>query len=48
MTEINFPNVSTYKKDGRMPITEIYRKLSRLKESRWIKETLYCQRVDMK
>lgn len=48
MAEINFPNISTYKKDGRMPITEIYRKLSRLKESRWIKETLYCQRVDLK
>jgi hypothetical protein len=48
MTEINFPDVSTYKKDGRMPITEIYRRLSRLKDSRWIKETLYCQRVDMK
>jgi hypothetical protein len=48
MTEINFPNVSTYKKDGRMPITEIYRRLSRLKESRWIKETLFCQRVDLK
>jgi hypothetical protein len=48
MTEISYPNVSTYKKDGRMPITEIYRKLSRLKESRWIKETLYCQRVDLK
>jgi hypothetical protein len=48
MTEINFPNVSTYKKDGRMPITEIYRRLSRLKDSRWVKETLYCQRVDMK
>jgi hypothetical protein len=48
MTEITYPNISTYKKDGRMPITEIYRKLSRLKESRWIKETLYCQRVDLK
>ena len=48
MTEINFPNVTTYKKDGRMPIIEIYRKLSRLKDSLWIKETLYCQRIDLK
>jgi hypothetical protein len=48
MTEINFPDVSTYKKDGRMPITEVYKRLSRLKDSRWIKETLLCQRVDLK
>jgi hypothetical protein len=48
MTEINFPNVTTYKKDGRMPITEIYRRLSRLKDSRWIKEILCSQRVDLK
>jgi hypothetical protein len=48
MAEINIPNVTTYKKDGRMPITEVYRKLFRLKDSRWIKETLYCQRVDLK
>jgi hypothetical protein len=48
MVEINFPNVDTYKKDGRMPITEIYRKLSRLKDSRWITETLYSQRIDLK
>lgn len=48
MTEINFPNVTTYKKDGRMPIIEVYKKLSRLKDSRWIKETLYCQRIDLK
>jgi hypothetical protein len=48
MTEINFPNISTYKKDGRMPITEVYKRLSRLKDSRWIKETLLCQRIDLK
>jgi len=48
MTEINFPNVNTYKKDGRMPIIDIYKKLSRLKDSRWIKEILCSQRVDMK
>jgi hypothetical protein len=48
MTEITFANVDTYKKDGRMPITEIYRRLSRLKDSRWIKETLHCQRIDLK
>jgi hypothetical protein len=48
MTEINFPNVPTYKKDGRMSIIEVYRRLSRLKDSRWIKETLCSQRVDMK
>jgi hypothetical protein len=48
MTEINFPNVETYKKDGRMPIVDIYRKLSRLKDHLWIKETLSCQRVDLK
>ncbi len=48
MTEINFPNVETYKKDGRMPIVDVYRKLSKLKDSRWIKETLFCQRIDLK
>jgi len=48
MTEINFPNVSTYKKDGRMSIIEVYRKFSRLKDSRWIKEILCSQRVDLK
>jgi hypothetical protein len=48
MAEINFPNVTTYKKDGRMPITEIYRKLSRLKDSRWIDEVLCSQRIDLK
>ena len=48
MVEINFPNVSTYKKDGRMSIIEIYRKLSRLKDSRWIKEILCSQRIDLK
>ena len=48
MTEIRYPNVPTYKKDGRMPITEIYRKLSRLKESLWIDEVICSQRVDMK
>jgi hypothetical protein len=48
MAEINFPNVETYKKDGRMPIVDIYKRLSKLKDSRWIKETLYCQRVDLK
>jgi hypothetical protein len=46
--EINFPHVTTYKKDGRMPITEIYRRLSKLKDSRWVKETLCSQRVDLK
>jgi len=40
--------VDTYKKDGRMSIIEVYRRLSRLKESRWIKEILLSQRVDMK
>lgn len=48
MTEINFPHVDTYKKDGRMPIVEVYKKLSRIKDSRWIKETLCSQRVDLK
>ncbi len=48
MVEINFPNVPTYKKDGRMSIIEVYRRLSRLKDSRWIKEILCSQRVDMK
>lgn len=48
MTEINYPDVPTYKKDGRMPITEIYRKLSRLKDSLWIDEVICSQRVDMK
>ena len=48
MKEIRYPNVPTYKKDGRMPITEIYRKLSRLKESLWIDEVICSQRVDMK
>lgn len=48
MVEINFPDVPTYKKDGRMPITEVYRRLSRLKDSRWIDEVLCSQRIDMK
>lgn len=48
MTEITFPNVDTYKKDGRMPIIDVYRKFSRLKDSLWIKEILSCQRVDLK
>lgn len=48
MAEINFPNVTTYKKDGRMPIIGVYKKLSRLKDSLWIKEVLCSQRVDLK
>jgi hypothetical protein len=48
MAEINFPDVTTYKKDGRMPITEVYRKLSRLKDSLWIDEVLCSQRIDLK
>jgi hypothetical protein len=48
MTEIHYPDVNTYKKDGRMPVTEVYRKLSKLKDSLWIKEVLVCQRADMK
>ncbi|MGY4884751.1 MAG: hypothetical protein ACP5NZ_04205 [Nanobdellota archaeon] len=48
MVEINFPDVPTYKKDGRMPITEIYKRFSRLKESRWIDEVLCSQRIDLK
>ena len=48
MTKINCPNVSTYKKDGRMSIIDVYRKLSRLKNSIWIKEILCSQRIDLK
>ena len=48
MTEINYPDVPTYKKDSRMPITEVYRKLSRLKDSLWIDEVICSQRVDLK
>jgi len=48
MTEIHYPNVPTYKKDSRMPITEVYKRLSRLKDSRWIDEVICSQRIDMK
>ncbi len=48
MTEIHYPDVPTYKKDRRMPITEIYRRLSRLKDSLWIDEVICSQRVDLK
>ena len=48
MTEINYPDVTTYKKDGRMHITDVYKKLSKLKDSLWIKEVLCSQRIDMK
>ncbi len=46
--QINFPYVSTYSKDGRMSITSIYRKLSRLKDSLWIDEVICSQRIDKK
>jgi len=48
MVEISFPNVTTYKKDGRMPIIDVYKRFSRLKDSRWIKEILCSQRIDLK
>lgn len=48
MTEIHYPNVPTYKKDSRMPIIEVYKKLSKLKDSLWIDEVICSQRVDLK
>jgi hypothetical protein len=46
MTEI-FPDIETYKKDGRMPLTEVYKEYSKLKDSLWVKEVLCYQQADL-
>lgn len=46
--KINSEDIKTYKKDGRMPINEVYKRLSKLKDSLWVKEVICSQKISLK
>jgi len=45
---IHVEHIKTYKKDGRMPINEVYKSYSKLKDSLWIDEVVCSQKIGIK
>jgi hypothetical protein len=45
---MDIEDINTYKKDGRMPVKDIFKSYSKLKESLWVDESICCQKVGIK
>lgn len=45
--QIEIPEVYTYKRDGRIPLTKLYKLFLRLKKSRWVLDIVSKQKIEL-